>query len=295
MVTSAPGSHSRRPLLWLASGAVLGVVLAAVGLLAGGDAVPPGAVALVNGTPIYGEDHARLVAGLESDTRRVATPEMRKRVLDRMIDEELLVQRGLKLGLARSDRRIRGDITQAMIRSVVVEVEDRVPSDSELRDFYAKESGFFRQPGRVRVEQVFFRAPPGADEAPVRARAEQARERLLAGDPLAQVRKALGDPEVSPLPDALLPPMKLRQYIGPTALRRVLAMTKGAVGEPVHTGTGVHVFVLRDREAPRTPPLDEIREQVRAEWVRRAGDRALRKYLDDLRERADVVVQADLQ
>jgi len=295
MVPHAPLVDKKRPLLWLAGGAALGIVLAAVGLLSSGEAVPEDAVALVNGTPIYAEDHARLVAGLESDTRRVATLAVRKRVLDRMIDEELLVQRGLELGLAKSDRRLRGDITQAMIRSVVVEVEDREPSDGELRDFYAEQSGFFTQPGRVQVEQVFFRVPAGAEEASVRARAELARERLLAGDSIAAVRKALGDPEVSPLPDVLLPPLKLREYIGPTALRRVMALQKGAVSEPVRSGTGIHVFLLVDREAARTPPLDEIRKQVRAEWVRRAGDRALRKYLDDLRERADVVVEADLQ
>ena len=38
------------------------------------------------------------------------------------------------------------------------------------------------------------------------------------------------------------------------------------------------------------PPLDEIREEVRAELRRRAGDAALRAYLDELRARADVRV-----
>ena len=37
------------------------------------------------------------------------------------------------------------------------------------------------------------------------------------------------------------------------------------------------------------PAFDEIRSQVRNEWVRRAGDRALRVYLDQLRAESQVL------
>src|SRR5688572_25172230 len=78
----------RRPLAWLAAGAAAGVALAAWGLL-GGDArraaLPEGVVASVNGTPIYADDYLRLVEGVESDTREPAGPDLRRRVLDRMI------------------------------------------------------------------------------------------------------------------------------------------------------------------------------------------------------------------
>jgi hypothetical protein len=36
------------------------------------------------------------------------------------------------------------------------------------------------------------------------------------------------------------------------------------------------------------PPFEEIAAQVEAEWIRRAGDRALRGYLDELRSEARV-------
>jgi len=49
-----------------------------------------------------------------------------------------------------------------------------------------------------------------------------------------------------------------------------------------------------DRELPRTPDLSEIEAQVRTEWLRRAGDRALREYLDELRDQAEIVVAPKL-
>ena len=298
---SSPPGARQRPAWLLGLGALVGVLAAALGLI-GTDragALPPGIAATVNGTAIDQDGYERLVAGLDADTREPITPELRRRVLDRMIDEELLVQRGLQLGLAESDRRVRADITTAMIRSVVLEAEDESPDEDELRRFHAEESGFFTQPGRIRVAQVFFRIPVGTADASVKARAAAARDRLLSGDPLDLVREEAGDAEVSPVPDALLPPAKLREYIGPTALKAVMALGLGdlasAISEPVRSGTGYHVFVLRAREPERVPPFADIREQVHAEWVRRAGDRALRDYLDGLRRDADIVIAESLE
>jgi len=297
MAAVAAAPASRKPLWWLAAGAASGVVLAAWGLLRTDTSraqLPAGAVASVNGSLIYAEDYARLVEGVESDRREPASPELRRRVLDRMIEEELLVQRAVELGLIESDRRVRADLTQAMIQSIVVETEDEKPEESELRKFYAEEADFFTQPGRVRAAQAFFRVRSPAEDASAAARAAEAHRRLTAGEPFEQVRAELGDEEVSPLPDALLPPAKLREYVGPTALRAVMELAPGAISAPVRSGTGYHVFRLVEREEPRVPPFEEVAESVRAEWVRRAGDRALRNYLDDLRKNARVLSAEEL-
>ena len=75
-----------------------------------------------------------------------------------------------------------------------------------------------------------------------------------------------------------------------TALR----LSAGEVGDPVRSSVGYHVIQVVDREPGSTPPLAEIEEMVRAEWIRRAGDRALREYLEELHERADVRVVQEL-
>jgi parvulin-like peptidyl-prolyl isomerase len=285
--------------VWLLGvGAVVGLLMAARGLVASGvrpgDALPERVVARVNGSEILTDDYVRLVAGLERDTRELAGEKARRHVLDRMIDEEVLVQRGLELGLAESDRRIRANITAAMIRSILVEVEDRKPTASELRAFYQEYRDFFTQPGRLRVHQLFFRVPGSVDPEAVARRAREVRERIEPGRDVAELRDELGDPEVSPLPDALLPATKLREYLGPTALRAALELEVGEVSAPIRSGTGYHLLQVVEREPARTPELEEIEAQVSAEWVRRAGDRALREYLDGLRDQAEIVVAPEL-
>ena len=285
-VGSGAGASSRA--LWLLAGGVaLGLAGAAFGLLRGGGAqLPADSVATVNGEPIPADEYERTLAAFAADRRAPLSDEDRRHVLDRMIEEELLVQRALELGLARHDRRVRADLTSALIASVVSEAEERTPDARELEAFYAEQRDFFARPGRLRVRQVLVRA--GDDAAAAEGRAGQATARLRAGEDLARVAAELGDPEDAPLPDALLPPVKLREYLGPTALRTLLALETGGVSDPVRSEAGWRVLVLVEREEEYAPPLGEIEAQVRAEWVRRQGERALREYLDELRRRADV-------
>lgn len=291
---SAPASPSRA-LGVLGAGALFGLALAVLGLFGeqeSGAVLPEEAVALVNGKVILEEDYLRLVAGLDADTRSPVSRAQKRRVLERMIDEELLVQRGLELGLADSDRRIRADITSAMIRSAVLEAGGADPSQRELEDFYEREGGLFREPGRVWVESLFFSTAAG--EAEALRRAQLARARLAAGEPIDELREALADPGAVPIPAALLPPAKLREYIGPVALAEVMQLESGEVAGPLHGDAGLQLLRVRSREAPHAPPFEEVREQVRTEWLRRADDRALRAYLDRLRRHAELHVRAEL-
>ncbi len=135
----------------------MGAVLAGLGLW--GEKVPanlpPGTVARVNDVPILREDYERAVAALQADRRGALQPGDRAHVLDRLIEEELLVQRGLELGFVRYDRRVRADLTRAVIDSVVSEVEDAAPTEEELHAFFAANRSFFVQAGRLRARQVF--------------------------------------------------------------------------------------------------------------------------------------------
>ncbi|HXQ24205.1 MAG TPA: peptidylprolyl isomerase [Candidatus Acidoferrales bacterium] len=289
---------SRRGVVLLVLGAVVGIGLAGVGLLGPkrdtGLDLPDGAVARINGQIIRSDDYERTLKGLASDRRDGIDDAQRRQVLDRLIDEELLVQRGLELGFARKDRRVRADLTQAVIASVAADQEDRQPTDEELRTFYDVNRDFFAQPGRLRVRQIFCRVASAADDAAALARAQDAVRRLRAGEGFGAVQAARGDQEISPLPDALLPPAKLMDYLGPTALHAALALGVGEVSEPVRSNAGYQVLQVVERQADTSHALAEIKPQVLAEFRRRNGERALRAYLDDLRARAEVRVTAKL-
>ncbi len=292
-----PNGGSPRTRLWLALGAAAGVGCAAIGLLLpgeGGRELPANAAASVNGAVIRLEEYDRAVAAFASDRREPIGPEERRHVLDRLLDEELLVQRGLDLGLARHDRRVRGDIVSAVIELVVSQADAEAPSDADLRAFYEENRDYFARTERLLVQQIFVRAAPLRSEDEARERAADAAARLRGGEPLERVQAALGDSEVAPVPRDLLPIAKLREYLGPTAARVAQELDVGGTSEPQRSASGYHVIVLLDRSPGFAPPLSEVEDEVRAELRRRAGERALRAYLDDLRERADVRVRSEV-
>jgi len=284
-------------MLLLGLGAAAGIAMAAYNLAlpqrSPGSAFPDGVVARVNDRVIRQEDFLRMLNALRADRRNPIDAAARRHVLDRLIDEELLVQRGMELGLPRSDTRIRAQVTSAVIASVVAETQDLQPTDAELLQFYEKNRDFFTRTGNLRVRQVFIRTTAVKDPAGER-RAREAADRLRAGEDFITVRDALGDPELSPLPDAPLPPAKLREYLGPTALRTVLNLPAGEVSDPVRSGTGYHVLEVLERQADAVPPFSTIRPELLAEFRRRRSEEALRQYLDDLRARAQIEITPGL-
>ena len=283
----------RRARQLLALGAAAGLAVAAtalVGARAPHAGLPEGAIATVNGELVRADDYARALAALAADRRDPLGEDDRRRVLDRLVDEELLVQRALELGLARRDRLVRAELAGAAIGLLGTTADAPEPTRAELEAFYDAHRDDFTEPGRIRVEQVFVGAASVEDEARAGGRAAAAARRLRAGDALAGVRRDLGDEEVAPPPDALLPPAKLREYLGETATRAALALTPGGVSDPVRSGAGFHVLRVVEREAARVPPFDEIVDAVRAQRRRRGDEEALRTALDSLRRRADVRV-----
>jgi len=310
----------------LLAGAALGLALSAWGLLepraarhvAGdaGDAGDPGEdrgrgddrtrlegalsedeAAVVGERVIRRIDFERVLAGVERDLRSPIDGEARRRVLERMIDEELLVQQALALGLAAADRRVRGELVSGLVDSVVAEAAGDPPTPAEVEAHYRANADFFARPGRVRVETIFFstsagsardRGAAGGRDA-ARDRAMRARDRLRAGANRAEVAAELGDREIAPVPASLLPLAKLRDYLGPRVVEALAGLETGGWSEPIESADGFILVRAAEREAPVAPPYAEVESLVRQDLVRRRGDEALRRYLDGLREGTNVV------
>jgi parvulin-like peptidyl-prolyl isomerase len=242
-------------------------------------------VARVNGSAIRAAELERALARLGEEKREPLDAAERARVLERMIEEELLVQRGVEIGLVSSDRAVRAALVSALIDSIVADADSSQPDESELREFHARNAGYFARPARLHVQQIFFRAGPEALE-----RAARARARLEAGEDFARVREREGDVDLAGLPDAPLPPAKLRDYLGPGLASAAEALEPGAIAGPLTSPAGVHLLRLVAALPGVAPPFDSVRAQVEAELRRRAGDRALREYLDELRESAEIAL-----
>ncbi|MEY4948559.1 MAG: hypothetical protein RL698_770 [Pseudomonadota bacterium] len=286
----APGDGGRRSLVLLGLGAAIGLALAATSILRPEPTrILPAddeTIASVNGQDISRSEYLRAVDALGRDRREPISPDDRRRVLSRLVDEELLLQRGIELGLLRRDAKIRNDLVSTVIDTAIGGASSAEPTADEVAGFYRENTYFFAAPGRLRAREVFVRVAPGADEAGSRKRAEDAAARLRQGQDFAAVAADLGDQSVGSLPDAMLPPAKVVEYLGPTAARSALSLSPGQVTDPTRSPDGFHVIQILERDAGDVPPLGEVEPLVRSELRRRRGEQALRSYLDGLRAAA---------
>jgi len=284
----------RRARRLLGLGAVLGIALAGAGLVRGaggpGGGLAAGDVARVNGAPVRAETLERILAGLADEKRTPLSDADRARVLDRLIEEELLVQRAQETGLVQSEPGIRKALVGALVDSVVADAESAEPEGDELRGFFEERRGYFGAGARLRIERLEFRARAGAGP---RERALEALSALAAGEPAAAVAARLADEPALPLPDQLLPPASLREYVGPEMLDVLLAVDDERWTGPFESEGGAALARVVERRAAEAPAFEVARAQVAAEWRRRAADRALREYLDSLRAEADVRLAPD--
>ncbi len=282
----------------LALGALLGAVIAALGAL-GPDAeaprVPEGAVAIVGGAPIAEEDYRRVLDAMGGD-RRALDEAARRHVLDRLIDESLLAQRGVELGLPMRAPRLRAALGDAVLSFIVAQAEGAEPAPSEeaLRAHYEARKALFRRPVRARVRQLFFSARlSGGDEAALQ-RAAEARARVVRGGWTEEAAR-LGDPPLTPPPDALLTVQKLGDYLGPTLAAAASALVEGQTSPPLRCAGGACLLSIAEVEAGQERPFEEVKALVEADWRKNLGDEAVRRFLEARRREVPIAVRQDLQ
>ena len=95
------------------------------------------------------------------------------------------------------------------------------------------------------------------------------------------------------LPGGLLPANKLEDYLGATATRFALEAPLGEISPVLAATGGYRLLRVVERKPPRARAFAEVREQVLNEYRRRAGERAVRGFLDERRARAHIVVAED--
>jgi peptidyl-prolyl cis-trans isomerase C len=292
-------SELRRARMLLFLGAIVGLALAAFSILEPARVPPENEIdvaALVNATVISRAKYERAVSALEQDKRNPLTQADRQHVLDRLIDEELLMQRAVALGLDRTNPIVRNTLVSAMIEIIVSGVGQQEPEDNEVEAFYEENRAFFARSDRYWVRQLRFpfssqgalesADPATRNRADAGETANAAAGMLRAGERISSVARQLGGASVLPLPDGYLPGNKLREYLGPTPALRASTMRTGEVSDPIEAGSAWHVLQLVERIDYEPLPLSQVRSQVLTEMRRRSGDESLRAYLAELRDEA---------
>jgi hypothetical protein len=276
-----------RGLLLMGFGAVVGLVLAAVGLFtAKGTStliVPPEDVALVNQQPIVRSDYLAQLRTLYDVDYEHATPQQRRKVLDDMIREELFVQRGTELDVASADPATRIAMVSAVEQQAATDAMTDLPNDEKLRRYYEANKTRYSSDGYMTARDIVFAAGTAAD-ALVAAPAmtpEQAMAKFGAKE-----SGKLSAQEFYFAADV---------HIGRRLALVAEALSNGAVSAPVIMPDGTHLIYMIKNMRPVPLDFDKAKAQILADYRRDSSQRMLAHEQVFLRERANILIAKDIQ
>ncbi len=260
----------------LALGALIGLVVAGFGILRQapeGSALPEGALARVNDTFISREIYERTIARLPD----AAGTDLDGDVLQQLIDDELLVQRGIELGMMSSDLVVRQAVVNSLVASITAEADAASPTDAELQAYLTSNADRFSYVAKISID---------AWQSDKESAAQTLIEKLRAGD------EAAASDDISPmadLPSGLIPLEVAVDYVGPGIASTAATMPEGSSAVFARRGRWL-VIRLLEKEMAAATDLGAIRNRVLIDFRRNLADETLRSYVVGLRERANITV-----
>ena len=274
--------------VFLLLGITIGLILIFLGIFNNQklDRTQSNIVALVNDHPILQSDLDLALNALAMNKENSITPEQVRLVLERLIDEQLLLQRGVALNLPQNSNPIRKMIINSMVDSILSENNDFQITDDVLIEFYTENIAFFLPPKELRLKKLFIKfGTIGEDEN----RLDIIREMLIDGEDFDEVSLLKGDQFLPEIPDTYLPERKLLDYLDPLLVKNAFNLRDGQITSEIETSNGYNFLYLVDSKKGEALPFIEMNEKVKAEYIRRSDERALTNYLKWLRERYSVI------
>jgi uncharacterized coiled-coil protein SlyX len=229
-----------------------------------------------------------IVTGFTRTWQRPPTEQELKAQLDERVREEIAAREATAMGLDRDDTIIRRRLRQKFEFLTESGLDARAPTDAQLQAWLAAHSDLFRSEPELAFRQVYL--------SPERrgARLESDAHELL-----AQLSKSGPDVEIDKLGDTLMLPQELgrttqaevARTFGDGFAEAILKVEPGRWVGPVRSGYGLHLVLVREREAARNPTLAEVRPQVEREFTADRQRRELDALYARLLQRYQVMIE----
>ncbi len=291
--------------------------------------------AVVGDSLVLASEVEEKVAPLMADVNRIPDPDkrsaragaLRREVLDRLIDDELILQQAAELKLTVTSEQVdssieeikkqnsidddqlrdalrsqgmsmsayRADLKRQLLRFRVlnIAVGSRVNiSDDEVRSYYNRhmKDGSNTQ---VRASHVFISIPDGADAnlvAEKQAAAQKILERAQAGEDFAKLARETSDDAATRAEGGDLG--TFGKDMLPKAIEElVFSMKVGDIRGPIRADRGFHVIKLVDRTTKDPKPFDEVKEEIRMQLRQKDMERQTKIYLAELRKKTLVDIR----
>ena len=273
-------------LLLLAS--IIGTLLAIYSIMDSNknySSLPDNVAAVVNDKIIPSERYQTVIQLIKNDKRDDLTDIDRKMALERIIEEELLVQYAYQNGFLEADDLLRKSIVRSVVDSIAEQSISVIPNEKTLRDFYQDNLSLFTIDEQFRI--VILSSQNGSDINAGKIIWQDSYDIPLLMNEIGSIKKL----EIS---SDFISKYRLGTLIGPLLRDVVLSLKLGETSEPLETIYGYSIVTLIDKKGRVIPDFKEINEIVLQEYKRQQRETILNDLLSDLKRQSDININSSI-
>ena len=304
----------RRSMVLLALGALIGLAIAGYGLFTAkgtrSHGVPPEAIALVNQRQILRSDFMTQAQTEFTVPFAQTTREQRRKVLKDMIDEELMMQRGLEIDLPSYDPDVRNALVAGVELEVTADVLAQQPTSDELRAYYEQHKDKYSSEGVMQLRDLVIKSQPAVSALDGRAPAADARVSVAGAR--AAVLSALaalrGGQKIETVTEKFnlvdsgrfmeaghgdtgdIFQFAVRAKVDDTLYNVIAPLKDGEFAGPVVEADGVHLVAMIKHRFPVPQTFDQAGNLVWTDYKKDAQAKVRAANIAYLRGLADIVV-----
>lgn len=220
----------------------------------------------------------RLATLWETQTGRIATPEQIESLIRSWIEEEVLYQEALRLGLDHDDSIVR----RRMIQKLGFIAESDPPgteAEVSLDEYYQQNLNNYTLPERYTFEQLYFERKANADEA-------------LAVIALGESSRNFGEFSMLNSQYAFRSRQEIDTTFGSGFAEKFDRNKLNSWQGPYASGLGFHLVQIKKIHRAEVTPLDAIRDRVRMDFQRDKEVSARKEFLRNLSEQYSVTIES---
>ena len=243
--------------------------------------LPDNIIATVNDKIIPSEKYQTIINLIQNDKRDELTKADREMALDRIIEEELLVQYAYKNGFLEADDLLRKSIVRSVVDSIVEQALSVVPAEQDLLNFYEANRQTFAIDEKYRVVILSSQNRSDIDEGKVIWQSNY---------DLTLLRQTFKSIDRLDIPTGFISKIRLGTLIGPLLRDKVLSLQVGETSQTLKTIYGYSIVTLVDKKDRVIPEFKEISGIVLQEYKRQQREEILEELLKDLKRQSDIKI-----
>ena len=254
------------------------------------------AIAKVNDQYINEDQFLKYAITLGADFKAEEDEELIDLVLERMIEEELLVQRAIELKLHQQDIQVRKVLIEQIIE-FILQLENVNPSDEQLKQYFINNIGKYSSDIELKIDSIFLKSKSEGsamlgseyDFELHQNELDNVKSFIETYD-FSAAKQKFNEPGFFIIPNGLIKYKDCIQYLGPTICNNLKSLNPGTVTEPVFYNNGFYFLKLVEikKSLAEAKDFSKFREQIIFDYQNYEDDQAFIKYIEFLKSRASI-------